>query len=235
MPSSMTSGAAPSGKRDPHGSPRGECLEHDHAERLVPSDREQESTCSTQQLQLELVGTSPRYTGAVPRRAQRALRNTALPWLAHLRCEQESHPGLAGDLDRPVGPFVRRHPPEEQDVLSVVVSRAVAHDECRSVDPVMYDPCDLQVRSRLSLSIGDADDRYPCVPRPVQVRQFLVEWPMDRRDHPYPGIPLGIERPDDRVIVQRRRSRLWTVGMDTGASRVRPCRSASLRPREAPI
>ena len=169
VPSSTTSGAAPSGNART-GVPQAMRLEHDEAERLVPADREEQRRRPTEKLELLLV----RHLAEVDRvRPEQRLDH--LREVPHLRRPRASSPPST-PASRPAGPRRSRgarpcrraiRPRNRQYGPSPSPSPSPTGN-CDGVDPVVDDPRHRDLRRRPVLRGRDADDRHPVAERPVE-------------------------------------------------------------------
>ena len=101
-------GGSPFGKGQ-HRCATGHGLDHHHAERLVPTDRETERRRPGQQFELALVGHLAEVPGIGPEQGLHLLGEVVhLPRLPHLGGQEYADARLACHLDGPVGPLVLR-------------------------------------------------------------------------------------------------------------------------------
>ena len=69
------------------------------------------------------------------------------------------------------------------------------------VDPVVDHAGDGDLPCRRGLVLRDGDDRDPVGDGPVVVAEIAVERAVVRGDDRQVGEPLGVHRPDERVVV----------------------------------
>ncbi len=162
----------------------GQGLDHDHAERLVPPDGEQERRGAGQQLQLALVGHLAQVVGIVARGAAPPARGSS----ASPTARASWPPGRSGcrpcGRSRwPGGPPCRRPSGPGRGRRALLVTGSVSHREVRGVDAVVDDPGDGDVRGRPPLGVGDGHDGDPVGVGPVEVGELLVERSVDGGGH----------------------------------------------------
>ena len=178
--------------------PARERFDHDHAERLRPGDGVEQADRVREQGELV---RRPELTHVGDLVAEQGLHRAGKPRLlgrlAHLGGDPQRHARAARDVTRRVDALVGMHAAEEDGIAASAGSERVIVDPHPMVDRGR----DRHVARRPRVVGGDRDHGHTLTQCPVEVSELGGERTVRRRDDGNTRKRLGIERPDERVVV----------------------------------